>query len=109
MDKKQSPVYKSASWNPVSHWYGKLERKYNIFCLRWARTRSIFFRFILRNRKDLGVISSSSSSSIKSRHCSKVIRRGGSSWIAISEFSVCILVSFFDLQQLISISSSRLF
>ena len=61
-------------------------------------------RIFLRIRRLVGVISSSSSVSMKSRHCSRLISFGVVSFSASSALEERVLVSFFVLQTLISMS-----
>src|SRR5438552_3359753 len=63
----------------------------------------------LRRRSDFGVTSSSSSSRIHSRHCSRFMMRGGVSRMLSSADEARMLVSFFSLVMFTSRSLSREF
>ena len=63
-------------------------------------------RIFLRMRRLLGVTSRSSSVSMKSRHCSRLMILGGVSFKASSALLERVLVSFLVLQTLISMSSA---
>ena len=73
-----------------------------------ARFRSFASRYRLRSRNDFGVTSKSSSSSIKSIHCSKLNCVNGVNCTVPSDDLERMLVKCLALQTLISMSSWRL-
>ncbi len=78
-----------------------------LFLLIIALFLRVGSRIFFLIRRLVGVISSSSSVSMKSRHCSRLIIFFGTSFNASSALEERVLVNFFVLQTLISISSAR--
>src|SRR5580765_2644297 len=79
------------------------------FACLLATSRVEWSRIFLRMRMDWGVTSTSSSSSIHSRHCSRVISRAGVSWTAKSLPEARMLVRCFLQQTCTTMSASREF
>ena len=75
-----------------------------LFLLIIALFLRVGSRIFFLIRRLVGVISRSSSVSMKSRHCSRLIIFGGTSFNASSALEERVFVNFFVLQTLISMS-----
>ena len=74
---------------------------------RWLRRRSAMGSTALRSRTEWGVTSTHSSSAMNSRACSRESGRGGVRRTSSSDDDARMLVSFFSLTGLTSMSSDR--